>query len=308
MHGMALNRLQANLLLLLAAMIWGFSFVAQRIGMDHVGPFTFNAVRFALGGGVLLPFVLWRHRGGARQTGAAPPLVDSKLFRGAAFAGLFLFLGISFQQIGIVYTTAGKAGFITGLYVVFVPLLGLFWRQKTGSITWLAVFVAATGMYLLCIKDHSGLEKGDLLVLIGAFFWAGHVLILGWLSPRLDSFWLAMLQFLAVSLLSAVGALAFESPNLTGVRQAGIPILYAGILSVGVAFTLQVIAQKTARPTHAAVILSLEAAFAALGGWIILSEGFSLRAIVGCVLMFAGMILAQFGKEPKLNSPNQSGP
>jgi len=302
---MAIQRWQSNLILLLAAAIWGFAFVAQRAGMEHVGPFTFNAIRFALGSAVLVPFILWR----GRRRAAAPSIVDPHsdpagesrpfprrtLLLGATLAGLVLCLGSSLQQIGIVTTTAGKAGFITGLYVVIVPLLGLLRGQHASRATWIGAVLAAAGLYLLSIKGAFGISRGDLLVFIGAFFWAGHVQIIGWLSPRSDPFQLACLQFAVVSLLSAVAALVTESFDPAAIQAAGLPILYAGAMSVGVAFTLQVVAQRTARPDHTAIILSLEAAFAVLGGWLFLSESLSLRAGVGCALMLTGMIGSQLG-------------
>lgn len=283
------SRLQANGLLLLAAVIWGFSFVAQRVGMEHIGPFAFNTARFALGALVLLPIVLRR--------GIKLPRADKGFYRGFSLAGLFLFLGITFQQIGIVYTTAGKAGFITGLYVVFVPLLGLFLRQKASWLIWLAVFLATTGMYFLCVKETLVLEQGDFFVLVGAFFWACHVHVVAWVSPRFDSYWLAMLQFAMVALLSATCSFILETTTLSSLKQVALPILYTGILSVGVAFTIQIVAQKVALPSHVAIILSMEAAFAALGGWMILSETLSLRGLAGCALMFSGMLVSQLGPE-----------
>ncbi|MFH1841602.1 MAG: DMT family transporter [bacterium] len=294
---MAIQRRQSNLMLLLAAAIWGFAFVAQRAGMEHIGPFTFNAIRFALGSAVLVPFILWRGRQGtgAAAAGQSQPLPRRTVLMGAALAGLVLCLGSSLQQIGIVTTTAGKAGFITGLYVVIVPLLGLLRGQHASRTTWIGAVLAAAGLYLLSIKGAFGISHGDLLVFFGAFFWAGHVHIIGWLSPRSDPFQLACLQFAVVSLLSAVAALLTESFDLASIQAAGLPILYAGAMSVGVAFTLQVVAQRTARPDHTAIILSLEAAFAVLGGWLILSESLSVRAGVGCVLMLTGMIWSQLG-------------
>ncbi len=290
---METRTLKCDALLLLTATIWGFAFVAQRIGMDYVGPFTFNGIRFALGGLSLLPLIRFMDKSAAKR-GVERPKPTRKMFLlGGILAGTAIFAGASLQQVGLVYTTAGKAGFITGLYVVIVPLMGLFWRQRPGAGTWVGAILAASGLYLLSVTESFTIAKGDFLELIGAFFWAGHVLIIGWLSPKIDSLKLSSLQFLVCSLLSLIVALIFEEITLIGIYQALIPILYGGLLSVGIAYTLQVVAQKNAPPSHAAIILSLESAFAALGGWIVLDEVLSNRGLLGCALMLSGMILSQ---------------
>jgi drug/metabolite transporter (DMT)-like permease len=300
---MVSGQLKSNTLLLLAATIWGFAFVAQRVGMQFIGPFTFNAIRFALGGLVLLPLTLISHRPSSKPVGT-PSLSDSgrrtggplwlrSLGGGGILAGIALFAGSSLQQIGIVYTTAGKAGFITGLYVVIVPILGLAWRQRTNRATWLGAFLAVAGLYLLSVQTGLRIDRGDLLVLISAFFWAGHVHIIGWLSPRHNPFRLACVQFWTCSLLSFVATLTVETYSVGAILDAAVPILYTGVMSVGVAYTLQVVAQRRAHPSHAAIILSLEAVFAALGGWFVLNESLSLRALCGCCLMLGGMIVSQ---------------
>lgn len=286
---MGSQRWKSNLLLLLAAAIWGFAFVAQRVGMQHIGPFTFNAIRFALGTLVLTPFLPVR-RGGPRS---APLSRSGPQLRDGVLVGVILFLGASLQQIGIVTTTAGKAGFITGLYVVIVPFLGLFWRQRTDRATWLGACLAVAGLYLLCVRGTLTIGRGDLLVLASALFWALHVQAIGWLSPRTDPLRLACLQFSICSLLSLVTALLVETIQLPAIRAAALPILYAGMMSVGVAYTLQVVAQRRARPAHAAIILSLETVFAVLGGWLLLGENMSPRGLLGCVLMLGGMIVSQ---------------
>ncbi|MBW1841750.1 MAG: DMT family transporter [Deltaproteobacteria bacterium] len=290
---MKTDTLKSDALLLLTATIWGFAFVAQRAGMAYVGPFLFNGVRFALGSAVLLPLILRNH---ARQSQSEEALknVSIKLVvLGGGFAGLSLFIGASLQQVGLVYTTAGNAGFITGLYVVIVPILGLIWKQRPTKGTWIGVILAAAGLYFLSVTGEFTIAFGDLLELVGAFFWAGHVLILGWLSPRIDSLKLAFTQFATCSALSLVTAFVVEVISLQGLFQAAIPILYGGVLSVGVAYTLQVVAQKDAHPAHAAILLSLEAVFAALGGWVFLGETLTTRGMFGCALMFAGMVLSQ---------------
>ena len=215
-----------------------------------------------------------------------------KLLSGV-LAGLVLFAAASFQQMGLVYTTAGNAGFITGLYVVIVPILGLAVRQYTNAGTWIGAFLAAAGLYLLCVTEKLTVSLGDFLVFVGAFLWAAHVLIIGWLSPKIDSLKLACIQFAACSILSLIAAVFTEILILQSIYHAAIPILYGGLLSVGIAYTLQVVAQKNTHPAHAAILLSLEAVFAVTGGWLILDETFSTRGMLGCALMLSGMLLSQ---------------
>ncbi len=287
------DTITSDMLLLLTATIWGFAFVAQRVGMEYVGPFTFNGIRFALGSLVLVPFILRNNH----KRGSAPQNQDGAglrlIFLGGGLAGLTLFTGASLQQIGLVYTTAGNAGFITGLYVVIVPFLGLFFRQRANFGSWMGAVIAAAGLYFLSITESFTIAYGDFLELAGACFWAGHVLIIGWLSPRMDSLKLALTQFCACSILSLIAALLFETVSLIGIRDAAIPLLYGGALSVGIAYTLQVVAQKNAHPAHAAILLSLEAVFAAVGGWVLLGETLSGRGMFGCGLMLTGMLLSQ---------------
>ena len=277
-------QVRSDLLLLLTALIWGFAFVAQRAGMEHVGPFFFNGVRFALGCLPLLPFVL-------RTT--TTPLVRAA--PGGLLAGLFLFAAASLQQVGIVYTTAGKAGFITGLYVILVPILALLLRHRSRRSTWTGALVATAGLYLLSVEPPRAMARGDALVLASAFFWAGHVLVIGSLSRQLDWAMLAFLQFLVCALLSAAVAIGTEPIALQPLVHAAVPVFYGGVLSVGVAYTLQVVAQRRAAPGHAAIILSLETVFAALGGWLLLHEEMPVRGLVGCGLMLAGMLISQVG-------------
>lgn len=292
----------ADALLLLAAAIWGFAFVAQRVGMEHVGPFTFNAVRFALGALAVLPLApLWE-----RSRPQAPRLPGRTFRWGGLLVGLALFAGSSFQQAGIVYTTAGKAGFITGLYVVLVPLLGIGLGRRSTAGNWSGAVLAVAGLYLLTVRGSLHIERGDLLVLAGALFWAVHVHLIAWLSPRSNPFGLAAIQFAVCSLLSLVAALLFETVALGPILAAAVPILYAGLLSAGVAYTLQVLAQRRAHPTHAAIILSLEAVFAVLGGRLMLDESLPARGLVGCALMLAGMIVSQLGA-PARERPTTAG-
>jgi drug/metabolite transporter (DMT)-like permease len=283
---------KSDSLLMLAAIIWGSAFVAQRVGMSYVGPLTFNGVRFALGAIVLLPLGRWRNQ---YQRIASSPQRTSLAWPalwGGTLAGLMLFSGATLQQIGLVYTTAGKAGFITGLYVIIVPLMGLFLGHWPGWGGWVGACCAMIGLYLLSVTEAWTFAPGDLWELFGAFFWAAHVLVLSWLSPRMERIKLACTQYAVCSILSLLGACFTETITLDGIMGAIIPILYGGVLSVGIAYTLQVVAQRHAPPTHAAIILSLEAVFAALAGWLILEEILSLRGLIGCIFMFAGMLSA----------------
>ena len=296
--GTSSSTLKTDSLLLLAAVIWGFAFVAQRVGMDYVGPFGFNGVRFALGCLVLLPFLF---RNGMRDDHASPrgpALFSLPSLGGGLLAGLVLFCGASFQQVALVYTTAGNAGFITGLYVVLVPIIGIALGHRTRAGTWIGAGLAGAGLYLLSVVEQFTISPGDLLVLIGAFFWAGHVHLIGWLSPRQDPLKIAFLQFATCAVLSLTTSTAIEHNTAGRYWLAAIPILYGGVLSVGVAYTLQVVAQKKARPAHAAIILSLEAVFAAIGGWLILGETLSARALTGCILMLCGMLISQLWRAP----------
>lgn len=293
------QRLRANFLLLLTAVIWGFAFVAQRSGMEFVGPFTFNAIRFLIGALALVPLMtaMDRRRGAAGV--AIVPLRGRGIVIGGALAGLFLFSAATLQQMGIAFTTAGKAGFITSLYVVLVPLLGLAFGHRPPAAVWAGAVLAAAGLYFLTIEGGFRMAWGDVLVLGGAFLWAGHVLLLGRLSPGTDPVKLAFAQFMACAALSAVAAVLLETTTAADLRAALLPILYAGIMSVGVGYTLQVVAQGHARPADAAIILSLEAVFAVIGGWLLLSEALTARALFGCGLMMAGIVISQLFGRPE---------
>ncbi len=288
MQGEKQHTAKADLLLLLVALIWGFGFVAQRAGMDHVGPFTFNGIRFLLGGLCLLPLALHPSKTSIRQ-----PEQRIGLARAGIMAGSLLFAAATLQQVGLQYTTAGKAGFITGLYVVLVPMIGLFFRQRTNAGTWVGAVAAAVGLYLLSVTEDFRIEYGDLLELLGALFWAGHVLILSYLSPRTSPVRLAMVQFYVCGLFSLVVGCILEPISLQGIIDAAIPIFYGGVCSVGAGYTLQVVVQQKAHPAHAAILLSMESPFAALGGWLMLEELLSARAFIGCTLMLIGMLISQ---------------
>ncbi len=282
--------LRSNLLLLLAATIWGFAFVAQRIGANHIGAFTFNGTRFALGACTLLPLLLWK----GRQANSPMPTMSRKtILIGGITAGLIMFIGAFLQQFGVKYTTAGNAGFITCLYVILVPILGVFLKQPTNRNIWIGAILAVVGMYLLSVSAAFRVNFGDIFVFIGAFFWALHVQFIGWISRRANAIVVAFIQFASCAVFSLVCAVCFESVTIDALRQAGIAIAYCGILSVGVAFTLQIVAQRHAQASHAAIIMSLEAVFAALGGWLFLRESLTIRGMIGCGLMLLGMFASQ---------------
>ncbi len=290
----------ANVLLLITAAVWGFAFVAQRVGMDYVGPFTFNAIRFALGAVVLSLITRWF----SRDTDTLFPKTPShrEHRRGGLALGVVLFIASSLQQMGLVSTTAGKAGFITGLYVVLVPLLGLLRGERHGWYIWSGAILAVAGLYLLSVTDGWRLARGDALVLLSALFWAFHVRLVGRLAFQGNSLNLARRQFVIVALLSALTALGVEAISWRGIWGAAPAILYGGLISVGIGYTLQVVAQQYAQPAQAAIIMSLEAVFALWGGVVLLQEPLTLRAGVGSVLMLAGMVLSQWDPEPERKS------
>ena len=284
--------MKSNLLLLLTAVIWGFAFVAQRAGMEFLGPFTFNTARFTLGSLSLLPLLLLNQKK-KFQKESLNLIADKNLFYGGLASGTVLFLGATFQQSGLVYTDAGKAGFITGFYIILVPILGLFIKQTTSMMTWIGAVVAILGLYFLSVNESFEINIGDILVLIGAFFWAIQILVIGFYSKRNDPFKLAFSQFVVCAALSLIAAVITESIELQNLVKAALPILYAGFFSVGIAFTIQVVAQKEAHPANAAIIMSLEAVFAVIGGYLILDESIPLRGLLGCAMMLVGMILSQ---------------
>ncbi|AQT70235.1 carboxylate/amino acid/amine transporter [Anaerohalosphaera lusitana] len=281
--------LKSDLLLLLTSFVWGTAFVAQRKGLDYVGPMTYNAWRFGIGAVILLPILF----AGLRREAVKAPAQRINWIWGALGAGAMLFAGASLQQIGLLYTTAGKAGFITGLYVVLVPIGGLFLGQRAGVSLWIGAGLSVAGLYLLSGVGSAEMVTGDFLVLAGAFFWAGHVLLIGHLAGKADPFRVAIVQFAAVAVLSMIASVVFESADLRDIVDAAVPIAYGGLLSVGLGFTMQVVAQKDCLPGHAAIIMSLETVFAALAGWIVLHEMLEPTGIAGCGLILAGMLAVQ---------------
>lgn len=289
---MPISRLRSDLILLLAAAIWGFAFVAQRLGMDHVGPFTFTAARFTLGCLVLIPYMVFRKRVPPVRADKSPA-ERKKILALEILVGIVLFGGISLQQYGLLFTTAGNAGFITGLYVIFVPLAGLFLGHRMKPVWWAGILLAAAGLYFLSVVPGEGINPGDIYVFGCALFWTAHVLLIGYLAPRRDPVKTAIIQYTITALLSWLVALCAEDIRFDDILAAAWPILYGGVLSVGVAYTLQIVAQQYAHPAYASIILSMESAFAVLGGWLMLSEPLTGRILLGCGLMLTGMIIVQ---------------
>ncbi|QEN03844.1 DMT family transporter [Thiospirochaeta perfilievii] len=286
--------LRSDALLLLTSAIWGFAFVAQLKGMEYIGPYLYNGVRFAIGSVSLIPLIFFMRKKRIKQNTQHVRLTNRHIFIAGLIAGIVLFLGASLQQVGLQFTTAGKAGFITGLYVVLVPVFGVFLKHKTGIPTWIGAFIAVTGLYLISVTKGSGIGKGDFLVLLSSVCFALHVLLIDHYSKRIEPVLLASIQFFWCSLLSFITAIAIEPIELASIVNATVPILYGGIGSVGIAYTLQVVAQKDAPAAHSSIILSFESVFAVVGGVLFLSEGLTNRGIIGCLLMFTGMILSQW--------------
>ena len=289
---MKTGQMRNSLVLLLTAFIWGAAFVAQSVGGEAVGCFTFNGVRSLIGALVLLP-VIWLMD--AKKKEELKEKEDQKtLITGGICCGVMLCIASNFQQFGISFTTVGKAGFITAMYILIVPILGLFMKKKPGLQVWLGVVLAVMGLYLLCMTSESfSLSKGDFLVLICAGFFSLHILIIDYFSPKVDGVRMSCIQFLVCGILSMVMAFIFETPEFSAILSGWLPILYAGVLSCGVAYTLQIVGQKNMDPTVASLILSLESVFSVLAGWLILDQTLSLRELFGCVLMFLAIILAQ---------------
>ncbi len=288
--------LRQSLLLLLTATIWGVAFVAQSVGMDYIGPFTFNAVRSLIGAAVLIPCIAFLDKLKEKEGGekALSKEGDKKtLFTGGIACGVILAIATSLQQIGIMYTTVGKAGFLTAMYIIIVPLLGVFSRKRVGPRIWASVMIAAIGLYLLCMTGSFRLEFGDILVLLCAFIFSFHIMVVDHFSPIVDGVRMSCIQFLTCGILCGVCMFLFEEPKPSLIIAAWQPVLYAGVMSCGVAYTLQIVGQKGMNATVASLIMSLESVISVLAGFILLHEVLSRRELAGCVLMFAAIVLAQ---------------
>lgn len=303
------KQLRNSMLLLLTAFIWGVAFVAQSEGGDAVGPYTFNCVRSIIGGFVLIPviFIIEKitSRGNKSKNVENKPKENKKvLILGGILCGIALFMGSTLQQLGLYYgTTAGKAGFLTACYILLVPILGLFLKKKCGFNIWIGVFLSLIGLYLLCIDESFSLAFGDILVLCSAMAFSIHILLVDYFSPRVSGVKMSCIQFFTCGIIGIVPTVFVEMGTSTadisswitalGTMSAWVPILYAGVLSCGVAYTLQIIGQDGLNPTIASLLMSLESVFAVLAGWIILGQNMSLKEVSGCVLIFMAIILAQ---------------
>ena len=289
-----------SFMLLVTAAIWGAAFVAQSVGMEYIGPFTFNCVRNIIGGLVLIPCIWFLDKWKEKENKSKAKLEERKdsgdrkiLLTGGTCCGIALFLASNMQQIGIQYTTVGKAGFITALYIVIVPILGICLKKKCNVQIWIGVIIAIMGFYLLSIKDGFRLEIADTYLLCSAVLFSVHILVIDYFSPRTDGVKMSCIQFFVCGILSGVVMFLVETPDLRSIFAAWMPVLYAGVLSCGVAYTLQIVGQKDFHPTIASLILSLESVFSVLAGWIILEQALTRRELLGCILIFCAIVLAQ---------------
>ncbi len=290
----------AHLLLIMIAAIWGSGFVAQRAGMETLGPLSFNAARFVLAILSLLP-VWWYQQQRLRRETEQTVEYGTVFWAGGLLAGTVMFAGFTLQQMGLQYTTAGNAGFITSIYIVLVPLLGLLLGQTTRLYTWVGIGLAVVGLYNLSIGPDFSINQGDWLELLGSFFWAVHVLTLGWLSPRLkDLVGLSILQFVVAACWAIITAQWLEQPHWADFGTAAVPLLYSGFIVSGLGFTLQLVAQRTVSSSVAALILSGEAVFALIAGWLFLGEDVGSKQLFGCSLMLAGMLISQWPEKKQI--------
>ena len=283
------RQLKAGFLLTITALIWGAAFVAQSVGMDYVGPFTYLFSRSIIAGIALLPLIKFS----SKQETAKEKASKKTLVIGGICCGLVLFTASAFQQAGIKYTTVGKAGFITSLYMIIVPIISIILGNKAPKKVWIAVLIAVIGMYFLCINGDSGVNKGDILVMCSSMGFAMHILVINRFTPHVNGIKMSCIQFWICAVASGIFMLIFEKPELSSILAAWAPILYAGVLSSGVGYTLQIIAQKDIDPTVASLICSLESVFSVLFGWLLLHQALSFKELFGCVLVFAAVILTQ---------------
>ena len=306
------HKLRNTFFLFLTAMIWGAAFVAQSVSMDYIGPFTFICLRSVIGGLFLIPVIIVLDGIRKKSQNESADVVNSEnilhieteekqrlswknkqLIEGGIVCGIFLFFANCFQQTGIQYTTVGKAGFITTFYIIIVPLIGLFFKKYCGILTWIGVVVALSGLYFLCITQKLTIQRGDALILCCSVLYAGQILAIDHYNPFVDGVKMSCIQFLTGGILGAVFMLLFENPSIAMILSAAGPILYTGIMSTGVGYTLQIVGQKGLNPTVAALILSLESVFSALSGYLFLHQVLTTRELIGCALMFIAIVLAQ---------------
>lgn len=288
------QQIKSSLILLLTATIWGVAFVAQSVGMEYIGPFTFNAIRCVLGGLVLIPVILLLNR--KKEAGAETGTKENKriLWTGGIACGVILCIASNLQQFGIMEASVGKSGFFTALYIVMIPVIGIFIGKRPGIKLWFCVALAVVGMYLLCMKDGSfTIERADIMLLLCALAFSFHILVVDYFSPKVDGVKMSCIQFFVCGALSAVGMIFTEIPDISNIQAAWMPLLYAGLLSCGVGYTLQIVGQKGINPIIASLIMSLESVISALAGWVILGQVLSLKEIIGCVLMFVAIVITQ---------------
>ncbi len=283
------TKVKSTILLFLTAIIWGFAFVAQRVGADFVGAFTFNGVRFMLGTVSLIPVIVMFEREKIDKA-----LIKNNLLPGI-LAGVVLFIASTLQQYGVEITgSAGKAGFLTGLYTVLVPLIRFVMGKKTSILTFIGAIFAVAGLFFLCMTGNEiSFGIGDIVLIIGAFFWAGHILVVDKFVHKTSPLKFSLVQFVVCGILSLAFAIVLEDIELSAIKSAGIPILYGGIMSVGVAYTCQILGQKESDPTFASIVFSTESVFSAIGGALLINEIMAGRSYLGCVLIFIGIVLSQ---------------
>ena len=306
------HKLRNTFFLFLTAMIWGAAFVAQSVSMDYIGPFTFICLRSVIGGLFLIPVIIVLDGIRKKSQNESADVVNSEnilhieteekqrlswknkqLIEGGIVCGIFLFFANCFQQTGIQYTTVGKAGFITTFYIIIVPVVGLFFKKYCGILTWIGVVIALAGLYFLCITEKMTIQRGDALILCCSFLYTGQILAIDHYNPFVDGVKMSCIQFLTGGMLGAICMFLFESPNMAMILNAAGPILYTGIMSTGVGYTLQILGQKGLNPTVAALIMSLESVFSALSGYLFLHQVLTTRELIGCALMFIAIVLAQ---------------
>ncbi len=295
------SSLGSSFLLFLTACIWGMAFVSQSKGMDYMHPFTFNGVRSLIGAFVLLIYIVISRRlaGDKRKPIDWKVTLPAGLWCGAIFT-----LASTLQQFGIKYTTVGKAGFITTLYIIFVPLAGIFFKRRVSKVVWFAAFMAAVGMYLICMTEQLSLGSGDIMVFLCAVAFAAHIMVIDYYAPKTEGPVISCMQFAVCGIVCGVGALIWGEPTVSQISDGMGTLLYAGVLSCGLAYTLQIVAQKGVNPTIAALIMSLESVVATVSGWVAFKIGFlqtdqtlSGKQILGCVIVFAAVILVQLPQE-----------
>ncbi len=285
------KKLKGNIILLITAIIWGVSFVSQSVGMDFIGPNTFNGIRCILGGTVLLPFIFF---GDFKKKQKLTKEERKKLLTGGIICGILLCAASTVQTLGIKYTTTAKSGFITAMYIIFVPFVGIIFKKKVGILTYIGALIALLGLYLLCMSNtQMSINFGDVLTLICAVVFTFHILAVDYFSVRVDGVKLASLQFFSCGIINLILMFIFEKPQIDVIKDCALPIIYSGVMSCGVGYTLQIIGQKYTDPTPAAIIMSFEAVFAALAGFVILNESLALSQVFGCIIMFVAILIVQ---------------